>query len=580
MRDSLTEKTHIPTSELTPDAAYRLLSSIVVPRPIALVSTTGADGTPNLAPHSYFNAVSSDPPLVMVSASQGGDTAANLEATGEFVVNVVSDTFGTQLETTAALVRADVDEFELAGLSTATPVAVRAPLVAEAPIALECRVVDLRVFGDSLVAIGSVVGFHIEAELIGETGRVEPDRLRPLGRLGKAYTTLGEVFRLDRPTPDQLGQPARPDDNAKRTIGRVHLVGSIPSDTASEAMTACASTVGAHLAALPDGETGDRLDWTTFQAVHVFHPHPDLETISQPVTFAADPEAWRPGDLEEDAWLFRVRDGAGVPHFESLGYVEVAQDSYREFCALRDNGTIAPGIRFQVSLPAPQSAVSWWFHDSDDADRANLGYTLAMVDEVRRLCDAIPHHDLAIQWDACWETVVFDQVFDWAPSGDPMRRIALQTPVISMGIPDDVVVGYHFCYGSMHDEHFVEPVDLARCVELSNFVVNNSGRRIDFVHMPVPIDRSDDAYYRPLRDLRIGSCHVYLGLVHYEDGLGGAQERIATAQRYLPTFGVAAECGFGRMDPPDVETLLTAHAEAADTLDARTGANQQGAPWR
>ncbi|GIT47162.1 MAG: hypothetical protein Ct9H300mP12_17470 [Acidimicrobiales bacterium] len=140
-----------------------------------------------------------------------------------------------------------------------------------------------------------------------------------------------------------------------------------------------------------------------------------------------------------------------------------------------------------MSLPAPQSAVSWWFHDPDDAARVNAAYTHAMADEVRRLCEAIPHDDLTIQWDACWETVVFEQVFDWAPSGDPMERIAMQTPVISMGIPDKVMVGYHFCYGSMHDKHFVEPTNLSRCVELSNFVVNNSGRRIDFVHMPVPL---------------------------------------------------------------------------------------------
>lgn len=358
----------------------------------------------------------------------------------------------------------------------------------------------------------------------------------------------------------------RAEASCHRVVGGAHLVGSVPRDSAAEVIETCTHHLGAHLAAIPDGETGNRLDWTTFQAVHVFHPNPALETVSQPASFAENPNAWRPSDLEEDAWIFRVRDGVGMPHFDSLGYVETAVESYEVFKELRAQGIVRRDVRFQVSLPAPQSAVSWWFHDPDDADRVNAAYTLAMADEVRRLCDAIPHDDLTIQWDACWETVVFDQLFDWAPSGDPMERIAMQTPVISMGIPDEVVVGYHFCYGSMHDEHFVEPTDLSRCVGLSNFVVNNSGRRIEFVHMPVPIDRDDDAFYAPLRDLRIGGCGVYLGLVHYEDGGEGAKRRIEVAQRYLPHFGVAAECGFGRMDPADVVPLLVAHSEAADSL--------------
>ncbi|MDG2428807.1 MAG: hypothetical protein P8M16_10350 [Acidimicrobiales bacterium] len=84
--------------------------------------------------------------------------------------------------------------------------------------------------------------------------------------------------------------------------------------------------------------------------------------------------------------------------------------------------------------------------------------------------------------------------------------------------------------------------------------------------MPVPIGRDDDEYYAPLRGLRIGGCRVYLGLVHHEDGGEGAKRRIEVAQRHLSHFGVAAECGFGRMDPADVVPLLVAHSEAADSL--------------
>lgn len=554
-------KATVASADLTGDGAYRLLSSIIVPRPIAWVSTVSDDGTPNLAPHSYFNGVSSTPPLVMFSAELRGDTAANIGSTDEFVVNTVNVALAEAMETTAAAVDGSVDEFALAGLTPVAAVDVMPPLVGESPASLECVVRDARPLGDSLMVVGEVVRFHYAPELLGDTGRLEPDRLDPLGRLGKAYTSLGRVFRQDRPTPETIGVPRRTKHTINRVVGGAHLVGSVPRDTAAEVMELCAEYLGDHLASIPDGETGDRLDWTTFQAVHVFHPNPGLETISQPASFAADPDAWRPSDLEEDAWLFRVRDGTGMPHFDRLGYVEAAVESYETFRGLRSAGRIPAGIRFQVSLPAPQSAVSWWFHNPDDADRVNTAYTLAMAQEVRRLCRAIPHDDLTIQWDACWETVVFNDLFDWAPAGDPMERIALQTPAISMGIPDGVVVGYHFCYGSMHDEHFVEPADLARCVALANFVAANSGRRIDFVHMPVPIDRHDDAYFAPLRGLRTGG-HVYLGLVHHEDGGAGAKRRMAAARRHLPHFGVAAECGMGRMHPDLVVPLLQAHADA------------------
>ena len=562
----MSTKQHFSAASLTGDATYRLLSSLVVPRPIAWVSTLGLDGMPNLAPHSYFNAVSNDPPIVMFSAERTGDTAANITATGEFVINIVPEALSEAMEVTASAVDGSVNEFALAGLGTSRALGVAPPLVTDAPAALECVVTKTMHLGESLMVIGAVIGFHVGSGLMGDSGRVEPDRLSPLGRLGEAYTSLGNVFRQDRPTPESLNVDRRAKVVRRRDVGGAHLVGSVPRDSAAEVIEASARHLGAHLAAIPDGETGDRLDWTTFQAVHVFHPNSALETISQPASFAENPDAWRPGDLEEDAWLFRIRDGAGVPHFGSLGYVKAAVESYKVFKELQAQGAVGQEVRFQVSLPAPQSAVSWWFHDPDDADRVNAAYTHAMADEVRRLCEAIPHDDLTIQWDACWETVVFEQVFDWAPSGDPMERIAMQTPVISMGIPDKVMVGYHFCYGSMHDEHFVEPTNLSRCVELSNFVVNNSGRRIDFVHMPVPIGRDDDAYYAPLRGLRIGGCRVYLGLVHHEDGGEGAKRRIEVAQRHLLHFGVAAECGFGRMDPADVVPLLVAHSEAADSL--------------
>lgn len=134
----------------------------------------------------------------------------------------------------------------------------------------------------------------------------------------------------------------------------------------------------------------------------------------------------------------------------------------------------------------------------------------------------------------------------------------------------DVELGYHLCYGSQDHKHALEPRDLTACVTISNAVAVQLGRRLDYVHMPVPRERSDDDYFKPLAQLdrkRIGE--VYLGLVHYTDGLEGARRRISAAEKYLPEFGIAAECGFGRRPShQDVMRLIELHADIID--NART----------
>ena len=130
---------------------YRVLTGVVVPRPIAFVSTLSADGVPNLAPYSFFNAVCPDPPTIVFSSSRRAgskakDTLTNVEATGSFVVNVVVDEIAEAMNRTAAEFPVEVNEFEIAGLTEAPSVKVKAPRVAESPVNMECRlrqVVDL-----------------------------------------------------------------------------------------------------------------------------------------------------------------------------------------------------------------------------------------------------------------------------------------------------------------------------------------------------------------------------------------------------------------------------------------------------
>lgn len=186
-------------SELEGRAPYRLLTGLVIPRPIAWVSTVDQNGALNLAPHSFFTVASSDPPIVQFTSVGRKDTLTNVEATGEFVVSLASRALVKQMNTTAARVEPQTDEFELAGLTSEPSVYVRPPRVAESPAALECVVHQVIPVGDSFVVMGRVVVAVVdEAALEGERPREE--LLDPLGRLsGSRYVTYGETVSVPRP---------------------------------------------------------------------------------------------------------------------------------------------------------------------------------------------------------------------------------------------------------------------------------------------------------------------------------------------------------------------------------------------
>ncbi|MEA2648408.1 MAG: hypothetical protein QOG61_843, partial [Candidatus Binataceae bacterium] len=114
--------------------------------------------------------------------------------------------------------------------------------------------------------------------------------------------------------------------------------------------------------------------------------------------------------------------------------------------------------------------------------------------------------------------------------------------------------------------HLVEPDTLALSVRMANLAIANSGRRVDWVHLPVPINRNDDAYFAPLRELNHVGAKVFLGLIHLQDGVAGSLARAQTARRHLADFGIATECGLGRRQPETLDEVLRIHCEVADSL--------------
>ncbi|GAA1588429.1 flavin reductase family protein [Kribbella sancticallisti] len=177
---------------------YATLNAVVVPRPIAWVSSLSADGVLNLAPHSFFTVACVDPPMVQFTSVGRKDSLNNVEATGEFVVNFATEPLFEQVNATATNFPPEIDEVNAVGLHTEPSATVAVPRVAESPVAIECTLHTTLELGDSTVVIGQVRHLSI-AESVLDGNHPEITRLRPLARLGKdEWSTLGEVREITR----------------------------------------------------------------------------------------------------------------------------------------------------------------------------------------------------------------------------------------------------------------------------------------------------------------------------------------------------------------------------------------------
>jgi len=340
------------------------------------------------------------------------------------------------------------------------------------------------------------------------------------------------------------------------TPEHVHLVGSIGLDSVEDVFRTVGPLLGRRLRRLPDGEPGPRRLWVSFQypllrASPYLRPDPSGElrlTSGFPKLCLA--EGVRPDEV----------------HFGELGYAREAKGSYLDFCAARDRGDIAPGVRFQVCLPTPMGVI-YAFCTTRDLATIERAYEAAMIREIGRICAAIPHQDLCIQWDFCHELIVLDgQAQGHIPDVDAsLEQVMDRMRRICAAVPAGVEMGVHLCYGDFGAKHMIEPRDAGRMVEIANAMVKAVERPISYVHMPVPIARTDDGYFRPLAGLKLTpGTELYLGVIHAADGEAGTQKRVDVAAKYVPGFGIATECGISRARKPElVKRLLELHASCA-----------------
>lgn len=347
----------------------------------------------------------------------------------------------------------------------------------------------------------------------------------------------------------------RPSQPSKRAV---HLVGSLPLPDSETVFRTLARTVGPHVLRMPDGETGIRRSWIRFlQDVLAAHPAIDVAADLPPFRFTQ----WDGKLVREIPRLRRVPGVDIAADGFATGYADMAIESWRVFDALQRDGVIPAHVRFQVCLPTP---IAPTYNNVVPADRPAVleSLTRHFIGEISKITAALPHDRIAVQWDVCQEVLALEGYYEPGPVDFRTETIDVLA-AIGNAVPAGVELGYHLCYGSPADEHLVQPKDTGIMVDIANATAAAVSRPIGFLHMPVPRERADDAYFAPLERLAVApETALYLGLIHHDDAAGDAA-RLAAAERHARVDGVGTECGMARGDPARLKSLLAAHAALA-----------------
>jgi hypothetical protein len=336
----------------------------------------------------------------------------------------------------------------------------------------------------------------------------------------------------------------------------------MPLDTPKEVFETFGAPLGKYLFAMPDGEVGPRRHWISRVHYQVLAAHPELDIVQRPAPDENGVERQVPRNAA-DAWWFKVKPSVKQVRFGDpgwrLGYARDALNSYFVFQTMKEKGVLPVHLRFQVSMPLVNSVLPpRIFPDQSDLDKIRPGYEAALRAELATMIEKIPASDLAIQWDCSTEVQdAYGSIPGYSLEGSVERNLAEVRNLVPQ-IPREVALGYHFCFGTLGGWPRFRPDDLSQLVQLANGFVAASGRKIDWIHIPV-LDTDSDAFFAPLRNLEPRGARVYLGLIH---NMSGFRPRLLTARKYLPDFGLAGYCGFGRMPFGELPQVLADHLEA------------------
>jgi hypothetical protein len=343
----------------------------------------------------------------------------------------------------------------------------------------------------------------------------------------------------------------------------VHFNGSVNLADTETVLREITARVPSGLRRIPDGETGDRGNWIFFQ----------MQKFQQSESLVPERPLDGPADYEQLPKL-RLADGvdpAGMA-WPDLGYAGAYLESYATFAALRDQGVIPGGVRFQVQYPTPLASISAYLVPGQQ--ELLLGsYERAMFADLGRLLAAVPPAEVAVQWDVAVEFGILEgsfgpggaQAFDAITAG--LARCIDQVPA---GIP----AGLHLCYGDLGHQHFKQPESLALQVRVLNAVISAASRPVSFASFTVPQDQHEEAYFAPLGDLVAApGTELNFALVPYhpaDQAPGTTEEQVRLIDAALaaspggrPGWGICTECGMGRAGREEIPGLLDLHREIA-----------------
>lgn len=335
-------------------------------------------------------------------------------------------------------------------------------------------------------------------------------------------------------------------------------MGSIPFDSEQTVFKRVFEALPGRVATVPDGECNSRSTFVLWQR------------------FAFPIEMQSP--------IFAGIEPAGVAYPKDLDHMpptrhdEVAVSSYQTFVKSRTDGVIPSGVRFQVSLPGTLNVVL--AHVKPEyQEQAFKAYEKQYLQDAARIADKIPAADLAVQIDSSVETAFLEyERGNQSNQSDGFIRpffsnvrentIASLVRLAKVFVDPDIKFGFHLCYGDIEHQHFMQPKDLDLCAGMANELVRELKpfRRVDWIHMTVPKDRMDDSYFAPLKHLDIGDAKLFLGLVHPHDEPGTSQRITAAQTAYKRPFGVATECGLGRVPLDDIDNIFEISRNVSDPV--------------
>jgi len=347
----------------------------------------------------------------------------------------------------------------------------------------------------------------------------------------------------------------------------VHFNGSVNLADAESVMREIAARLPSGLRRIPDGETGDRGNWTSFQ-LEKFRRLPWLVPAQPPDTAEAGYSRRQ----------LRLADGVnpGEVSWPDIGYAQAYLGSYAIFAALADRGVIPSGVRFQVEYPTPLASIGLYI--VPEQRRALLAsYTQAMFADLDRLLLEIPHGEVAVQWDVAVEFGLLEEAL--APGGgQDFDTIVVALASCIDRVPADIPAGLHLCYGDSGHQHFKQPTSLALQVRMLNSVSAAARRPVDFVSFTVPQYQREPSYFAPLAQLTADQgTELNFALVPYHPaeqapGTTDAQVRLIDAALRASRgghqgWGICTECGMGRVDRSDTPALLDLHRQIIAPAD-------------